>query len=381
MLNSSITPATALACQRWEADGGKRTPNWPKLLTIWHHGEGRLAVAPAPAPPPPAAEHSALGSRTRRLRRLASGIRRLTARVATMREVDAHVEKSERESARPAVDDDAGREGGRDGAGREEGSNHVQSFASARVEDADVVRGVALDSDPSVIQIEVEASSYFSRPPEEMGRGRIPNTQGFAASHRNQDEVDVAEPWHQYSLGDWNLGDITDSIDVEVLDLATTYVETLVSIDIRLSCSIRTCAEEVLSVSAKTIAEESKLCVRFRFSPKIKSGRAPSTQITTALGFFFELWNQKTPVDRASSARSLSSASTFARVLVLRREAMEGKVGTGDFFAKTDAYRKHPMLNNNLRRATPGLGIAIVLFGGYLFVDGMRAKLSKKSEH
>ncbi|BBN13244.1 hypothetical protein Mp_6g01970 [Marchantia polymorpha subsp. ruderalis] len=60
---------------------------------------------------------------------------------------------------------------------------------------------------------------------------------------------------------------------------------------------------------------------------------------------------------------------------------MEGKVGTGDFFAKTDAYRKHPMLNNNLRRATPGLGIAIVLFGGYLFVDGMRAKLSKKSEH
>lgn len=49
---------------------------------------------------------------------------------------------------------------------------------SARVVDADVVRGVALDSDPSVIQIEVEASSYFSRPPEEMGRGRIPNTQG-----------------------------------------------------------------------------------------------------------------------------------------------------------------------------------------------------------
>lgn len=59
----------------------------------------------------------------------------------------------------------------------------------------------------------------------------------------------------------------------------------------------------------------------------------------------------------------------------------EGKVHTGEFFAKNDVYRKHPFINNNLRRSAPGLGIAVVVFSTYLFVDGMRAKLSKKSDH
>ncbi|KAF8404007.1 hypothetical protein HHK36_008883 [Tetracentron sinense] len=39
---------------------------------------------------------------------------------------------------------------------------------------------------------------------------------------------------------------------------------------------------------------------------------------------------------------------------------------TGEFFKRRDEWRKHPMLTNNLRHATPGLGIALVAFGFYL---------------
>ncbi|XP_078440440.1 NADH dehydrogenase [ubiquinone] 1 beta subcomplex subunit 3-B-like [Wolffia australiana] len=39
---------------------------------------------------------------------------------------------------------------------------------------------------------------------------------------------------------------------------------------------------------------------------------------------------------------------------------------TGEFFKRRDEWRKHPMLSNQLRHATPGLGIAIVAFGIYL---------------
>ncbi|URE09914.1 NADH dehydrogenase ubiquinone 1 beta subcomplex subunit [Musa troglodytarum] len=39
---------------------------------------------------------------------------------------------------------------------------------------------------------------------------------------------------------------------------------------------------------------------------------------------------------------------------------------TGEFFRRRDEWRKHPMLTNNLRHATPGLGIALVAFGVYL---------------
>ncbi|MCL7029601.1 hypothetical protein MKW94_003738 [Papaver nudicaule] len=39
---------------------------------------------------------------------------------------------------------------------------------------------------------------------------------------------------------------------------------------------------------------------------------------------------------------------------------------TGEFFKRRDEWRKHPMLGNQFRHATPGLGIAIVAFGFYL---------------
>ncbi|XP_057801831.1 NADH dehydrogenase [ubiquinone] 1 beta subcomplex subunit 3-B-like isoform X2 [Salvia miltiorrhiza] len=39
---------------------------------------------------------------------------------------------------------------------------------------------------------------------------------------------------------------------------------------------------------------------------------------------------------------------------------------TGEFFKRRDEWRKHPMLTNQWRHATPGLGIALVAFGIYL---------------
>jgi hypothetical protein len=55
------------------------------------------------------------------------------------------------------------------------------------------------------------------------------------------------------------------------------------------------------------------------------------------------------------------------------------------FFAARDAYRKHPVINNNLKRPTPRLGIALAAFGVYLFVEGMTSKLAsspaKKESH
>lgn len=39
---------------------------------------------------------------------------------------------------------------------------------------------------------------------------------------------------------------------------------------------------------------------------------------------------------------------------------------TGEFFRRRDAWRKHPMLSNQFRHATPGLGIALVAFGIYV---------------
>jgi hypothetical protein len=61
------------------------------------------------------------------------------------------------------------------------------------------------------------------------------------------------------------------------------------------------------------------------------------------------------------------------------------RVAKGSFFAARDAYRKHPLISNNLRRATPGLGIALAALGVYLFVEGMTSKLAsspaKKESH
>ncbi|KAH9532186.1 hypothetical protein CY35_19G077000 [Sphagnum magellanicum] len=55
------------------------------------------------------------------------------------------------------------------------------------------------------------------------------------------------------------------------------------------------------------------------------------------------------------------------------------------FFVARDAYRKHPVISNNLRRPTLGLGIALAVFDVYLFVEGMTSKLAsspaKKEYH
>jgi hypothetical protein len=60
-------------------------------------------------------------------------------------------------------------------------------------------------------------------------------------------------------------------------------------------------------------------------------------------------------------------------------------VATGFLFTARDAYRKHPVISNNLRCATPEQGIALATFGVYLFVEGMTSKLAnsqaKKESH
>ncbi|EXB36874.1 hypothetical protein L484_016479 [Morus notabilis] len=48
---------------------------------------------------------------------------------------------------------------------------------------------------------------------------------------------------------------------------------------------------------------------------------------------------------------------------------------TGEFFRRRDEWRKHPMLTNQLRHATPGLGIALVAFGIYLVGEQVYYKL------
>ncbi|MFS7972974.1 putative NADH dehydrogenase [ubiquinone] 1 beta subcomplex subunit 3 [Helianthus anomalus] len=39
---------------------------------------------------------------------------------------------------------------------------------------------------------------------------------------------------------------------------------------------------------------------------------------------------------------------------------------TGELFRRRDEWMKHPMLSNQFRHATPGLGIAVVVFGIYV---------------
>ncbi|XVF23173.1 hypothetical protein REPUB_Repub13aG0014500 [Reevesia pubescens] len=48
---------------------------------------------------------------------------------------------------------------------------------------------------------------------------------------------------------------------------------------------------------------------------------------------------------------------------------------TGEFFRRRDDWRKHPMLGNQLRHATPGLGIALVAFGIYLVGEQVYNKI------
>ncbi|KAG2704307.1 hypothetical protein I3843_06G168000 [Carya illinoinensis] len=52
---------------------------------------------------------------------------------------------------------------------------------------------------------------------------------------------------------------------------------------------------------------------------------------------------------------------------------------TGEFFRRRDEWRKHPMLTNQLRHATPGLGIALVAFGIYLIGEQVYDRLHAPS--
>ncbi|XP_041009995.1 NADH dehydrogenase [ubiquinone] 1 beta subcomplex subunit 3-A-like [Juglans microcarpa x Juglans regia] len=58
---------------------------------------------------------------------------------------------------------------------------------------------------------------------------------------------------------------------------------------------------------------------------------------------------------------------------------------TGEFFRRRDQWRNHPMLTNQLRHATPGLGIALVAFGIYIVgeqvYNSLHAPSSSHSHH
>ncbi|CAN6450429.1 unnamed protein product [Victoria cruziana] len=54
---------------------------------------------------------------------------------------------------------------------------------------------------------------------------------------------------------------------------------------------------------------------------------------------------------------------------------------TGEFFRRRDEWRKHPMLTNQLRHATPGLGIALVAFGIYLVGEAVYKRANPPSHH
>jgi len=60
-------------------------------------------------------------------------------------------------------------------------------------------------------------------------------------------------------------------------------------------------------------------------------------------------------------------------------EEMGSGKHTAEFFRRRDAWRKHPMLINQFRHATPGLGIGIVAFGIYLVGEQVYDRLNADS--
>ncbi|KAL0335326.1 UNVERIFIED_CONTAM: NADH dehydrogenase [ubiquinone] 1 beta subcomplex subunit-A [Sesamum radiatum] len=54
---------------------------------------------------------------------------------------------------------------------------------------------------------------------------------------------------------------------------------------------------------------------------------------------------------------------------------------TGEFFRRRDEWRRHPMLTNQWRHATPGLGIALVAFGIYLVGETAYNKIYAPKSH
>lgn len=49
-------------------------------------------------------------------------------------------------------------------------------------------------------------------------------------------------------------------------------------------------------------------------------------------------------------------------------------------WAKFDAWRKHPLLVNNVRQSAPGLGIGLVAFAAYVAYDQTIGNASKNQE-
>ncbi|KAI0494262.1 NADH dehydrogenase [ubiquinone] 1 beta subcomplex subunit 3-B-like [Dendrobium catenatum] len=54
---------------------------------------------------------------------------------------------------------------------------------------------------------------------------------------------------------------------------------------------------------------------------------------------------------------------------------------TGEFFKRRDEWRKHPMLVNQFRYATPGLGIALIAFGVYLVGEAVYNRVNSSDPH
>jgi NADH dehydrogenase (ubiquinone) 1 beta subcomplex subunit 3 len=54
-------------------------------------------------------------------------------------------------------------------------------------------------------------------------------------------------------------------------------------------------------------------------------------------------------------------------------EPLHGAVRMGFNWERYEAWRKHPMLSNNLRHSLPGLGIATVAFGVFVAYDKLVA--------
>ncbi|WJX97021.1 hypothetical protein P8452_78146 [Trifolium repens] len=50
-----------------------------------------------------------------------------------------------------------------------------------------------------------------------------------------------------------------------------------------------------------------------------------------------------------------------------------------EFFRRRDEWRTHPMLGNQMRHATPGLGIVLVAFAVYLVAEQVYNKMNHNS--
>ncbi|MQL99910.1 hypothetical protein Taro_032637 [Colocasia esculenta] len=86
------------------------------------------------------------------------------------------------------------------------------------------------------------------------------------------------------------------------------------------------------------------------------------------------------------AAATILQGQPLCSVASLERHDLPSKMAkslgkTGEFFKRRDEWRKHPMLTNQLRHATPGLGIALVAFGIYLVGEAAYNRLYKSDPH